>query len=127
MAYNYDTSNVFAKILSGELPCKEVLSTKHSLAFHDIQPQAPKHILVIPKGAYVNFDHFSSTASDEEIIDFVRAVGRVAEEAGITPAKGDGYRLIANAGTDAIQEVDHMHVHVFGGRTLGRILQPANS
>ncbi|MEL6203807.1 MAG: HIT domain-containing protein [Pseudomonadota bacterium] len=123
MAYAYDSENIFAKILRGEIPNKTVLETEHSLAFEDIRPQAPVHVLVIPKGAYVNFDHFAAEASDAEIADFSRAVGEVCRMTEVVPHGVEkGYRLISNAGTDAIQEVPHMHVHVVGGRGLGRIL-----
>ncbi|MEM0935881.1 MAG: HIT domain-containing protein [Pseudomonadota bacterium] len=123
MAYAYDDQNVFAKILRGEIPNKTVLETEHSLAFEDIQPQAPTHVLVIPKGPYVSFDHFAAEASEAELADFSRAVGEVCRMTGVSPGEaGGGYRLISNAGVDAIQEVPHMHVHVVGGRGLGRIL-----
>ncbi len=125
MAYSYDPGNIFAKILRDELPCSKVLETEHSLAFHDIRPLAPHHVLVITKGAYVCFDHFSSEASAEEIADFTRAVGEVIRKSGADPGSGGGgYRLISNAGRDGIQEVPHLHVHVIGGRNLGRMLQP---
>lgn len=121
--YAYDDQNVFAKILRGEIPNKTVLETEHCLAFEDISPQAPLHVLVIPRGAYVNHDHFSAEASEAELADFARAVGRIAREAGAAPGVGgSGYRLISNAGEAAVQEVPHYHVHVLGGRPLGRIL-----
>jgi histidine triad (HIT) family protein len=123
MAYAYDPQNVFAKILRGEIPCRKVHETPHSLAFHDINPLAPHHVLVIPKGAYVNFDHFAAEASEAEMADFVRAVGRVAEMTGCAEASGgNGWRLLSNAGPDAHQEVPHLHIHVCGGRFLGRML-----
>ena len=125
MAYSYDNQNIFAKILRGEIPNDTVLETEHSLAFKDINAQAPTHVLVIPKGPYVNFDHFSSEASDAEIADFTRAIGEVCRLTGVGGADGSGYRLIANAGRDGVQEVQHLHVHVLGGRMLGRMLQPA--
>jgi diadenosine tetraphosphate (Ap4A) HIT family hydrolase len=115
----YDDSNVFAKILRGELPCKTVYEDEHALAFHDINPLAPVHILVIPKGAYVSWDDFSERASDAEIAGFVRAVGHVAREAGMV---AQGYRLLANTGKRAGQEVAHLHVHIFGGEPLGPML-----
>jgi histidine triad (HIT) family protein len=100
-----------------------VLETEHSLAFHDIQPQAPVHVLVIPKGAYVNLDHFAEAASDAEIADFNRAVARVARETGIAEAAGGGgYRIIANTGPDGRQDVPHFHFHIAGGERLGRML-----
>ncbi len=123
MAYVYDAQNVFAKILRGEIPNKTVLETEHSLAFDDIQPQAPVHVLVIPKGPYVNFDHFGAEASAEEIADFTRAVGDVCRKVGVDPGTGGGgYRLISNTGEAGVQEVQHLHVHVLGGRVLGRML-----
>ncbi|MEM1388408.1 MAG: histidine triad nucleotide-binding protein [Pseudomonadota bacterium] len=122
MAYSYDDQNIFAKILRGEIPNKTVLETEHSLAFHDINPQAPVHVLVIPKGAYVTFDHFAQEASAEEIADYVRAVGTCCKDLGVA---ADGWRLISNAGRDAVQEVPHLHVHILAGRPLGRMLAPA--
>jgi histidine triad (HIT) family protein len=122
MAYSYDDQNIFAKILRGEIPNTTVLETAHSLAFRDIYPQAPTHVLVIPKGAYVCFDHFAQEASDAEIIDYVRAVGEVCKMEGVA---ADGWRLISNAGANGVQEVPHLHVHVLAGRPLGRMLAKA--
>jgi histidine triad (HIT) family protein len=115
----YDDSNIFARILRGELPCKKVYEDDHALAFHDINPLAPVHILVIPKGAYVSWDDFSERASDAEMAGFVRAVGKVARDAGMVV---QGYRLLANTGKRAGQEVGHLHVHIFGGQPLGPML-----
>lgn len=115
----YDPDNIFARILRGDLPCRKAFEDEYALAFHDINPQAPDHILVIPKGAYVSWDDFSARASDAEIAGFVRAVGHVAREAGLV---APGYRLLANAGIDSHQEVPHLHVHIFGGRPLGPML-----
>jgi histidine triad (HIT) family protein len=115
----YDDQNIFARILREEIPCRKVYEDDHALAFHDINPQAPTHILVIPKGPYVSWDDFSATASDAEIAGFVRAVGKVAREAGLV---APGYRLLANVGIDSHQEVPHLHVHIFGGRPLGAML-----
>ena len=115
----YNDDNVFAKILRGELPCKKVYEDAHALAFHDINPLAPVHILVIPKGPYVSWDDFSARASDEEITGFVRALGKVARDAGMVV---QGYRLLANTGKRAGQEVPHLHVHIFGGQPLGPML-----
>ena len=115
----YDPDNVFAKILRGEIPSKRVYEDDHALAFHDINPQAPHHILVIPKGVYVSWDDFSERASDAEIAGFVRAVGRVARDAELV---APGYRLLANVGVNGHQEVPHLHVHIFGGRPLGPML-----
>lgn len=115
----YDDSNVFARILRGELPCNRVYEDDHVLAFNDINPAAPVHILVVPKGAYVSWDDFSERATPEEIVAFVRAVGRIAREAGLVES---GYRLLANVGKNSGQEVPHLHVHIFGGRGLGPML-----
>jgi diadenosine tetraphosphate (Ap4A) HIT family hydrolase len=115
----YDETNIFARILRGELPCKKVFEDDHALAFHDINPQAPLHILVIPKGPYVSWDDFSARGSDAEIAGFVRAVGTVARDAGLV---APGYRLLANVGFDSHQEVPHLHVHIFAGQKLGPML-----
>ncbi|WP_010544382.1 HIT domain-containing protein [Sphingomonas elodea] len=115
----YNDQNIFAKILRGEIPAKKVYEDEHALAFHDIAPQAPHHILVIPTGAYVSWDDFSANASDAEIAGFVRAVGAVARAAGMVEP---GYRLLANIGMDAGQEVPHLHVHIFAGQPLGPML-----
>ncbi len=124
MGYEYDSENIFAKILRGEIPSTPVLETAHSFAFPDITPQAPTHVLVIPRGEYVNFDHFAGAATDEEIADFTRAVGQVCRMAGVSPDQGAGYRLIANSGQHGVQDVPHMHLHILGGRMLGRMLTP---
>ncbi len=116
----YDPQNIFAKILRGEIPNKTVFEDEHVLAFHDIAPQAPVHVLVIPKGAYVSARDFAAHASDAEIAGFWRAVGRVAAELGLEQA---GYRLLTNHGVNAGQEVPHFHVHLFGGGPLGRMIQ----
>ena len=115
----YDDQNVFAKILRGEIPATRLYEDDFALAFPDINPQSPTHILVIPKGAYVSWDDFSARASDAEIAGFVRAVGTVARDAGLVAS---GYRLLANTGLDSHQEVPHMHVHILGGRKLGPLL-----
>ena len=115
----YDPDNIFAKILRGEIPCQKVYEDDWALAFHDIAPQAPVHILVIPKGAYVGWDDFSAKASPEEIAGFVRAVGHVAREQGLVEP---GYRLLANLGAHGGQEVPHLHVHLFGGKPLGPMI-----
>lgn len=122
MSYVYDPQNIFAKILRGEIPNDTVTETEHSLAFNDINPQAKVHILVIPKGAYVSFDHFALEASDAEIIDYVRTVGTVAKMAGVDLPGGDGFRLISNAGRNGVQEVPHLHVHILGGNPMGRMV-----
>lgn len=126
MAYDYDPENIFAKILRGEIPNDTVLETEHTLAFRDIQPQAPDHVLVIPKGPYVTYDHFADAASDAEIVDFTRAVGEVCRMLGVKPGEGgDGYRMISNAGNNGVQDVPHLHVHIMGGRWLGRMVAKA--
>ena len=115
----YDDQNVFAKILRGEIPSTRVYEDDHAIAFHDINAQAPTHLLVIPRGPYVSWDDFSAKASDAEIAAFVRAVGIVARQAGLVEP---GYRLLANTGHDAGQEVPHLHVHLFAGKALGPML-----
>ena len=118
----YDPTNIFARILRGEIPCKKVYEDAHVLAFHDIHPQAPVHVLVIPKGAYVSFDDFSAQASAEEIAAFVRAAGQIARDLGVAEP---GYRILANTGADGGQEVPHFHLHLFAGRRLGRMVVAA--
>ena len=119
----YDPNNIFARILRGEIPCKKIYEDAHVLAFHDINPQAPIHVLVIPKGAYVSSDDFSQKASDAEIAAFVRAVGQIGRDLGVAPSSGgEGYRILANTGTDGGQEVPHFHLHLFAGRKLGRMV-----
>jgi histidine triad (HIT) family protein len=115
----YDRSNIFARILRGEIPCKRVYEDAHVLAFDDITARAPTHVLVIPKGEYVSLDDFTANASDVEIAALIRAVGRIARERGVAES---GYRIIANNGPNAHQEVMHFHVHVLGGRDLGGML-----
>lgn len=124
MSRAYDASNIFARILRGEIPCKKLLETEHALAFPDINPQAPTHILVIPKGAYIDFDDFSARASTVEIADYIQAIGAVARQAGVAES---GYRLLSNCGMNAHQEVPHLHVHVFGGRALGPMIAKAKA
>ena len=115
----YDTNNIFARILRGEIPCRKVYEDAWSLAFHDINPQAPTHILVIPKAPYCSFADFSASASAEEIAGFIRAVGKVARDLGL---EEPGYRILANMGNHGGQEVPHLHVHLFAGRPLGRMI-----
>ncbi len=119
MAPTYDDGNVFARILRGEIPCRKVYEDEWALAFHDINPRAPVHVLVIPKGKYVNMADFHRRASDAEIAGFFRAVGRTAELLGLEER---GYRFLANNGPDAAQEVPHFHVHIFGGAPLGAMI-----
>lgn len=126
MPYSYDDQNIFAKIIRGEIPNDTVLETEHSLAFNDIQPQAPVHVLVIPKGPYVCHDHFAAEASEAEIVDFMRATARVCRIVGVAPGDGGGgYRTIANSGENGVQEVPHYHLHILGGRPMGRMLPNA--
>ena len=126
MAQSYDPTNIFARILRGEIPNKTVIETEHTLAFHDIAPQAPCHVLVIPKGAYVTFDHFAAEASAEEIMDFHRVCARICADLGLSPGQGgQGYRGITNAGGHGGQEVPHYHLHILGGRPLGRMVEHA--
>jgi histidine triad (HIT) family protein len=115
----YDRNNVFARILRGEIPCKKVYEDEHVLAFHDISPQTPTHILLIPKGEYVSLDDFTASASEAEIAGLIRALGHVARERGVAES---GYRILANVGRDGHQEVPHFHMHLFGGRDLGAML-----
>lgn len=116
----YDPDNVFARILRGEIPCRKVHEDEHALAFHDINPMAPVHVLVIPKGAYVSMADFAANASAAEIAGLFRAVGQVAERLGVA---GSGYRVLTNAGADANQEVPHLHLHLFAGAPLGPMLR----
>jgi diadenosine tetraphosphate (Ap4A) HIT family hydrolase len=118
----YDPNNVFAKILRGEIPCDKVWEDEHTLAFNDIQPKAPSHVLVIPKGEYVSLDDFTANASDAEIAALIRAVGAVARQLGLPDS---GYRILSNVGADGGQEVPHLHIHLFGGRRLGPMIQAA--
>ncbi len=115
----YDDQNIFARILRGELPCSKVYEDDWALAFHDINPQAPVHILVIPKAPFVSWDDFSARGSDAQIAGFIRAVGTVAREQGLVEP---GYRLLANTGPDSLQEVPHFHVHICAGKVLGRMI-----
>lgn len=119
----YDETNVFAKILRQEIPCRKVYEDRWVLAFHDINPQAPIHVLVIPKGRYVSFADFSASAPEDEIAGFIRAVGKIAKDLGL---EEPGYRLLANTGAHGGQEVPHFHVHLFAGRPLGRMIAAAN-
>jgi diadenosine tetraphosphate (Ap4A) HIT family hydrolase len=117
----YDDSNIFARILRGEIPCDKVFEDDHVLAFRDINPLTAVHILVIPKGAYVSMDDFSAAASDAEIVALNRAVGAIARDAGLVAS---GYRTLVNNGPAAHQEVPHLHIHIFGGQPLGRMIKP---
>ncbi len=116
----YDTDNVFAKILRGEIPCETIYEDEFAIAFDDISPQSPVHVLVLPKGEYVSMDDFTANASDAEIAGFFRAVGAVARQVDVV---GNGYRTLANHGRDAHQEVPHFHIHIFAGRDLGPMIR----
>ena len=118
-AMAYDPDNIFAKILRGDIPCTKVYEDDHALAFNDINPQAPVHVLVIPKGAYVSMDDFTANAPDALVTGFFRAVGTVARQLGVD---APGYRILANHGPDSHQEVPHLHIHIFAGRPLGPML-----
>jgi histidine triad (HIT) family protein len=121
-AVAYDDNNVFQRILKGELPARKVYENDHALAFHDINPLMPVHVLVIPKGRYVTLHDFSAKAPPEALAGFLQAVGEAARLAGVAEA---GYRIVANNGADANQEVPHFHVHIFGGRPIrGRMIRP---
>ncbi len=116
----YDTENIFAKILRNEIPHIKVFEDEHALAFEDINPQAPHHVLVIPKGPYISLDDFTATATTEEISGFMRAVGETARQLNLAHP---GYRILANIGRDGMQEVPHLHIHIFGGKRLGPMLK----
>ena len=117
---SYDPQNVFARILRGEIPCRKVYEDEWSLAFHDINPLAPVHVLVIPRGPYVSMADFTAKASDEELVGFFRAVGKIARDLGLEEG---GYRMLSNTGAAAHQEVPHLHVHLFAGAPLGPMLR----
>ena len=117
----YDDNNIFARVLRGEIPCDRVYEDDFALAFRDINPQTPTHVLVIPKGAYVSFDDFTATASTAEIVGFLRATGEIARRLGVAES---GYRILANTGRDGRQEVPHFHLHLFAGQDLGRMIKP---
>ncbi|MBR0652436.1 histidine triad nucleotide-binding protein [Roseomonas terrae] len=118
----YDDANIFARILRGEIPCRKIHEDDHALAFHDINPQAPVHVLVIPKGQYVSVADFSASATDAEVAGFWRAVAKVAKDLGLEQS---GYRVLTNMGSDGGQEVPHFHIHIFGGRPIGRMVPKA--
>ena len=120
---SYDTNNIFAKILRKEIPCDKIYENDHVLAFKDINPQAKIHVLVIPKGAYVNMDDFSQNAKNDEIVALIRALGEVTKIVGLSSySEGKGYRCIGNNGSDGGQEVPHLHFHIIGGEPLGRMV-----
>ncbi len=127
MTYSYDDQNIFAKILRGEIPNSTVLETAHTLAFKDINPSAPVHVLVIPKGPYMSHDHFAAEAPDAEILDFMRATAEVCRMTEVSPeAGGEGYRVISNCGAHGVQDVPHYHLHVLGGRVMGPMVKKAD-
>ncbi|MCW8903304.1 MULTISPECIES: histidine triad nucleotide-binding protein [Sedimenticola] len=117
---SYDPNNIFARILRGEIPCNKVYEDEYALAFHDIAPQAPVHVLVIPKGEYISFDDFSQTAPAEAMAGFYRAAQKVTQMLELQPG---GYRILANTGADAHQEVPHYHLHIFAGCDLGWMIK----
>lgn len=119
MGFAYDDSNIFAKILRGEIPNNTVAENDHALAFRDISPKAPMHVLVIPKGAYVSFDDFAANASDAEITGFMRLCAQVVASEGVGLEDGKGFRAITNSGEHGVQEVPHFHLHIMGGRMMG--------
>ncbi|MDB6176546.1 HIT domain-containing protein [Paracoccus sp. Z330] len=120
MTYDYDDQNIFAKILRGEIPNDTVAENDHALAFRDIAPKAPTHVLVIPKGQYVSFDDFSANASEAEIVGFMRLCAKVCASEGVSLGDGhEGFRAIANSGPHGVQEVPHFHLHIMGGRMMG--------
>ena len=123
MSYNYDDNNIFAKILRGEIPNKTVLETAHTLAFEDISPAAPVHVLIIPKGKYVDLDDFSNKASPDEMVGLLKGINIVAKKLGISVDTGKGYRALANINEHGGQEVPHLHFHLFGGEPVGKMVQ----
>ena len=120
---NYEENNIFAKILRGEVSCKKIYEDEFVLAFHDINPQKKVHVLVVPKGKYINLDDFSSKASEKEIVGLIKGVGIVAKKLGVSEVvKGGGYRSLVNVGENGGQEVPHLHFHIFGGEKIGRMV-----
>ena len=117
---SYDKNNIFAKILRGEIPCKKVYENEHVLAFHDINPQKKVHVLVIPKGEYVDLDDFSLNASPEEMVGLLKGINKVAKKLGVSADTGKGYRALANISEHGGQEVPHLHFHLFGGEKIGK-------
>ncbi len=120
----YDKNNIFAKFLNGEIKVQKIYEDEYAIAFYDINPQAPIHVLVIPKGEFSSFDDFSANASDQEIAGYIRAIGKVSRNLKI---EKDGYRLLVNVGMNAGQEVPHLHTHVFAGTKLGKMISVDNS
>ena len=120
---SYDENNIFAKILKGEIPCKKIYEDEYVLSFHDINPQKKIHVLVIPKGKYVDLDDFSENASNNEIIGLIKGINKVAKKLGISANIGKGYRALANISEYGGQEVPHLHFHLFGGERVGRMVE----
>ena len=119
----YNKNNIFAKILRGEIPCKKIYEDKYTLAFHDVNPHKKVHVLVIPKGEYINLDDFSSNASEEEISGLIKRISIVAKKVGVSEeVKGGGYRSLVNIGKNGGQEVPHLHFHIFGGEKIGKMV-----
>ncbi len=119
----YDNNNIFAKILREEIPCKKIYEDKYILSFFDINPQKKIHALIIPKGKYIDLDHFSEEASEEEIVGLIKGISLVAKKLGISTDKGEGYRTLANISENGGQEVPHLHFHLFGGEKVGKMVQ----
>ena len=120
---SYDDNNIFAKILKGEIPCKKIYEDEFVLSFHDINPQKKIHALVIPKGKYVDLDHFSQNASSEEIIGLLKGINTVAKKLGISVDSGKGYRALVNISEHGGQEVPHLHFHLFGCEKVGKMVE----
>ena len=120
---SYNKNNIFAKIISGEIPCKKIYESDHVLAFHDISPQKKIHALVIPKGKYIDLDDFSSRANPEEMVGLIKGINIVAKKLGISVDTGKAYRALANISEDGGQEVPHLHFHLFGGEKVGKMVQ----
>ena len=118
----YDDNNIFAKILRGEVPCDKIYEDENVLSFYDVNPQKKIHALVIPKGKYINLDDFNENASEKEILGFIRGITLVAKKLGISINNGNGYRTLANIGTDGGQEVPHLHFHIFAGEKIGKMV-----
>ena len=120
---SYDNNNIFAKILSGEIPCKKIYEDDHVLSFYDINPQKKIHVLVIPKGKYTDLDDFSEKATAEEMVGLLKGINIVAKKLGISIDTGKGYRALANIGEHGGQEVPHLHFHLFGGERVGKMVE----
>ena len=118
----YDDQNIFAKILRGEIPCKKIYEDKFVLSFHDVNPKKKIHVLVIPKGKYVDLDDFSQNATSDEIVGLIKGINIVAKKLGISIDNGKGYRTLVNIGENGGQEVPHLHFHLFGGEKIGKMV-----